>query len=253
MRTSTHGLFVNVCAAIAVLLLATTGSFAGAQVDTAPVASDLRALQAGTAGVPEAGFDLACVPLPCKECLYIDTYDPGHVDGAPAGTYWVTDLKHTSDILQKGVLYRITVKGDVSLWFPNLWSDPGWYYFGTPGTWPAYPTPGVTNGKTGWDSEFLFAYMSRSDQGAGLVLPFNYSKQNVSIDGGLTWHDLTAIGGETYNPLHVYQYVVEGQGKQAYFRFCDTGPTNDNYGRFYICIQKLVPCETNTTSSTKTD
>jgi hypothetical protein len=239
--------------AVTLALLVLVASVAGAQTNSAPGAVNLRALQAATPELSDGGFNPACTPVPCEECLYVDTYSPAHSVGAPAGSFWVPNTNHTNYILASGTLYLVTVRGAISLWFPELWTDASLYFFGTPGSSPEYPTAGVTNGKTGWDFEFLFAYMWGDDQGAGLALPYNYAKQNMSIDGGITWHDFTPIGGEVYSPSHVYRYAVEGQGKQAYFRFTDTGPTVDNYGRFYICIQKLVPCVATQTEAVTTN
>ena len=244
MRRYPCSVLVKVSAILAVALVAIAGSVVGAQMDKPQGRTDLRALQAGEPDAAGRSASIACVTSLCKECLYVDTYDPSHPIGAPDGFFWVPDMKHTTNVLENGAVYLVTVQGAVSLWYPNLWTDAGWYYFGVPGTLPKYPSPGITNGKTGWDFQYLFAYMSRSEQGADVVLPFEYGSQNVSIDGGITWFDPAPVGGQSYQSSHVYQFVVEGQGKQAYFRFCDTGPTTDNYGRFYICVQKLVPCGT---------
>jgi hypothetical protein len=242
MRRSLQKMLAKVPAVLVVVMVVMAGAYVGAQTDLPEGQIDLRALQSPTPESAEWNASAACTTSLCKECLYVDTYNATHPLGATAGSFWVTDIEHTSAILQAGSVYLVTVQGAVSLWAPNLWTDAGWYYFGVPGSIPAYPTPGITNGKTGWDFEYLFAYMSRSNLGNGITLPYDYAKQNVSIDGGITWFDPALIGGQSYRSSHVYQFVVEGKGKQMYVRFCDTGPTTDNYGRFYVCIQKLVPC-----------
>jgi hypothetical protein len=179
-----------------------------------------------------------CVPtpLPCKECLYLDTYDPSHTTNAPAGNPWVIGPVYTSAILEKGKAYIITVAGESSFWWQSVWTSAA-SFSGTPGTYPTYPSPGTTNGYTGFDFECLFAYPGT------IGVPILFTAQTISLDGGSTWHDLPIMGGETCHASHTYQFLVEGQGKTAGFRVTDSGPGIDNSGRYRICVQCLIACE----------
>jgi hypothetical protein len=200
-------------------------------------ASDLETLQRfGTTQGFTATTQCTNPPLSCQECVYLDTYSPAHTTNAPSGNPWVLGPVYTSSILASGQAYLITVSGDVSLWFQSVWTGAG-AVSGTPGTYPGYPSPGTTNGDTGFDSECLFAFPGT------LTVPQGFfSNQTISLDGGASWQALPMMGGQACHPNHVYQFLVEGQGKKLAFRYTDSGPTYDNSGRFKICVQKLITC-----------
>jgi hypothetical protein len=100
-------------------------------------------------------------------------------------------------------------------------------------------------GYTGFDWENVFAYPNNTHGNFLSGGPLHTVFQGISLDNGITYYDLTPVGGQAYHASHSYQYLVEGQGKLAAFRVTDNGPHSDNYGRFRICVQKLVPCGEN--------
>jgi hypothetical protein len=165
----------------------------------------------------------------CVECVYLDTYDGSN----PASGDLIV---HTNTTLENGVPYLVTVRGTYAVWPLSWWVGGGQ---GAVESAPQYPsTGGQETGPVVADFEYLFGWYAPTPV---LSLPMHLPFQGVSVDGGVTYNDLTPLGGQTYHSDHVYQYLVEGQGNQAYFKKHDY-PTNDNYGQFRICIQKLVPC-----------
>jgi hypothetical protein len=187
-----------------------------------------------------------CGAETCSECLYLDTYDPSHTTNAPTGSFWVIGPVQTANYLVKGQWYLVTVSGDVSYWgqdatFSPNWTFPASGWSGTPGNPPRYPSPNTVNGYTGFDFEYLFAVPYPH------VVDIHLPADDISLDNGATWADYVPVGGQNYNPAHVYKYLVMGQGKQAKFRVTDTGPTADNSGRYKICIQSV--CGNDGTSS----
>jgi hypothetical protein len=64
---------------------------------------------------------------------------------------------------------------------------------------------------------------------------------SISLDGGVTYEDIAPLDGHMYNSAHVYRYLVTGKGAMAYFRRHDH-PTNDNSGKFRICVQAVTLC-----------
>jgi hypothetical protein len=119
---------------------------------------------------------------------------------------------------------------------------------GNPGAAPMFLSPAVPTGDqgyTGFDWEYVFAYPNDSHGNFLSGGPLHTIFQGISVDNGATYNDLTPLGGQMYHAAHSYQYVVEGHGTYAAFRIMDNGPHSDNYGRFHICIQKLVPCGDN--------
>jgi hypothetical protein len=165
----------------------------------------------------------------CVECIFLDTYD---ANNTPPGDL----IAHTTETLQSGVPYLVTVRGTYSVWPLSWWVGSGQ---GAVESAPQYPsTGGQETGPVVADFEYLFGWYAPTPV---LSLPMHLPFQGVSLDGGVTYNDLTPLGGQSYHSDHVYQYLVEGQGAQAYFKKHDY-PTNDNYGQFRICIQKLVPC-----------
>jgi hypothetical protein len=61
----------------------------------------------------------------------------------------------------------------------------------------------------------------------------------VSLNNGASWFSAVPID-PSYNPAHVYTYILEGQGAPAQFRWVDN-PTHDNYGVLTIEIEGPVP------------
>ena len=102
--------------------------------------------------------------------------------------------------------------------------------------------PAGDQGDVGLDWEYVFAYPNNSHGDFLSGGPLHTIFQGISLDNGATYFDLTPLGGQTYHANHSYQYVVEGQGQQAAFLVADAGPHNDNYGRFQICVRRLVEC-----------
>ena len=166
----------------------------------------------------------------CAECIYLDTYDPTN----PASGDLIAS---TTTTLQKGVPYLITIKGTYSVWAVSWWVGNGQ---GASEAAPQYPSPGTTNGRVASDWEYLFAWYMPTTPAIS-PLPVHVPYQGISLDGGITYNDYVPLGGQLYSPSHVYQYLVEGQGSQAFFKKNDY-PTSDNYGQFRICVQKLNPC-----------
>jgi hypothetical protein len=254
--TKTHArLAMAVLGIAALLVLATPGIAQQVQSGQSVVsgssdAGNLGALQrrfsGGALSANAAGLNAvsegAGTTLSCSECLCLDTYDPTHTDNAPAGNPWVLGPVHTAGILQNGAMYLITVSGDVSYWYQSVWS--GTTIVGTPGN-IRYPSDGQcdssgTHGLSGFDWEYLFAFPGTSE-----TVPQHLPADVTSLDGGVTYYDPVPLGGQAYSSSHVYQYIVFGQGKQAYFRVTDSGPTSDNWGKYKICIQHLTACGSN--------
>jgi hypothetical protein len=240
--------------AVAVVVLVVAGpSFAGG-TEQATAAPSLGSFQSGVIGsaASKAGVLSATTQgvnfnpgsyCSCSECLYLDIYDPSHTDSAPVGSPWVLGPVYTTNNLQAGKLYLVTVRGDVSYWSqtgpaPSWASDPG-TWTGTPGNPPRYPSPATANGYTGFDWEYVFAVPYPFDD---FPVPAHVPAEGISVDGGATFLDYVPVGGQVYHSDHTYQYIVVGQGKKAGFRTTDTGPTSDNSGRYKICVQLLTAC-----------
>ncbi|MFI5181877.1 MAG: hypothetical protein ACHQPI_10835 [Thermoanaerobaculia bacterium] len=185
--------------------------------------------------------------LTCSKCVYIDIFDAAHTTGAPAGSPWILPNINGGKGVSVGTLisgktYLVTVTGWVSYWFRSLWDaygavglpiQPPKYYSDGPGA----PLP-ADQTMTGYDWQCLFAYPAT---GGVHPVPSSYSSNRVSLDGGVTYGDLSALGGLVCSPDHTYRYLIVGKGLPAYFRISDTGPTYDNYGKYKICVQ-LVCC-----------
>lgn len=176
--------------------------------------------------------------LTCEECIFLDTYDPSHTTDAPVGSPWVMGPVFSNGVLTAGRPYLVTVSGDVSYWAKSWW-DGATTVTGTPKASPQYPSPGTTNGETGFDFEDVFAipYFFNS-----FPIPAHVPAAGFSTDGGATFFDSVPLGGQTYHSNHIYQYVVIGEGHKFGVERTDGGPTSDNYGQFKICIQYLQPC-----------
>jgi hypothetical protein len=171
----------------------------------------------------------------CSECFTLDTYDPNNT---PPGDL----IAHSTTTLETGVLYLITIKGTYAVWPLSWWVGTG--QGGVEPT-PQFSSPGGANGPVVADWEWLFGWYAPTP---ALSFPIALPFQSVSLDGGLTYGQFVPVGAQAYNPSHVYQYVVKGQNAQVFFKKHDF-PTNDNYGVFKICIQKLTPCGTVATTA----
>ena len=106
---------------------------------------------------------------------------------------------------------------------------------------PTVPT--ASQGEVGFDWEYNFAYPNDSHGNFLSGGPVHVVYQGISLDNGATFNDLTPLGGQGYNPQHVYRYLVVGTGQKAQVRTSDYGPHSDNYGEFKVCFQHLTPCQ----------
>ena len=188
-----------------------------------------QGMQAGALCVP--------TPIPCEECLYLETYNPSD----PANQ--IPEIKMTSGTLQSGVLYQIVISGTASYWDPWMWISP----IGASEPAPMFPSlTGNKTGLVGIDWEYLFGYPD--DTFPVALLPMHFAYGLISTDGGSVYSTPTPVTGSYYSASHTYNYVVVGQGQKAAFKRLDEGPSHDNYGRFYICIHRLTACQTRCTS-----
>lgn len=162
-----------------------------------------------------------------SEIIYLDTFDPG--DHGAAGPV------SSSNILSSGVRYLVTISGTFS-----VWSDSMWYSVckGVPENWPQIPSPGITNGKVGVDSAFVFAIPEDDVATCLMDTPYEHSRLEISLDNGVSWFALVPIN-PIYNTSHIYTYLVEGQGSRAQLRYSDH-PTSDNYGVLTIQIENAT-------------
>jgi hypothetical protein len=184
----------------------------------------------------------ACSPIPCSECIWLDSYNPvnSYKVGVPGSN--VVNVSRTAGILAQGVPYVITITGTASYWAVETWEST---MIGSPGTAPMFLSPAVPTadqGYTGFDWEYNFGYPNDTHGNFLSSGAIHAVVQGISLDNGATYLDRVPLGGQTYHGGHSYQYLVEGKGKQAAFRITDNGPHSDNYGRYKICIQKLVAC-----------
>ena len=188
-----------------------------------------KRLAASKPGMPAAAQRMAttqCTTF-CSECFYLDTYDPNNT--LPGDL-----IAHSTVVLQQGAMYLVTIQGTYSVWPLSQWTGNGG---GATEVAPQYPTLGITNGPVVADWEWLFGWYEPTALNLPLPLPF----QGISTDGGVTYTQPIPLAGSAYVSNHIYQYVIVGQNARAFFKKHDT-PTNDNYGRFKICIQMLTPC-----------
>jgi hypothetical protein len=211
----------------------------------------LRALQEGVGAGSMSATTMglrsvvtACItpPLSCSQCLYLDTYNAINTYvGGSSGTEVVNTIT-TSGVLTAGQPYLITVSGTSSYWAVPVWTGTT---IGSPEPAPMFLSPAVltaSQGDVGFDWEYIFAYPNTSHGDFLSGGPVEVYYQGISLDNGATFQQLTPIAGQVYNPQHVYQFVVIGQGQNAQARTSDFGPHNDNYGRYKICFQRLIPC-----------
>jgi hypothetical protein len=182
----------------------------------------------------------SCPQETCYECLALDLYNANNTYNPNVPGSQIINTVQTTNALTLGQPYLITIKGTVSYWFANAWTDP----VGNPEPHPMYFSPSVPSnqqGDVGSDWEYLFAYPNQSHGNIFLSGPFHMPYTGISLDNGATFVDLIPLGGQLYNSGHSYSYLVEGQGKQAEFNVSDAGPHSDNYGVYKICIYKLKP------------
>ena len=218
---------------IAVLVAVAVAAPAGAQIHQfgktlVGAQGGMTATTQGGSGSPNGDKNSTRGTCSCAECIYLDTYDPTNPQSGDL-------IASTTTTLQKGVPYLITIKGTYAVWPASWWVGSGQ---GAVEAAPQYPSPGAVNGRVVADWEYLFGWYAPTPV---LTLPVHLPFQGISLDGGITYNDYVPLGGQIYASSHVYQYLVEGQGGQAFFKKHDY-PTNDNYGQFKICVQKLVPC-----------
>jgi hypothetical protein len=165
-----------------------------------------------------------------SELLQLDTYEAAN-DGA-AGPV------RSNGVMTDGHIYIVTISGTLSLWNSSAWSS---ICKGVPSDWPEEPSPGTTNGKVGLDAGFIFAVPSVA--AALCASPDEPPIQNwsrgvrleLSLDDGESWSPAAPLY-ERYNPSHVYEYVVEGQGDRIQFRWVDS-TTSNNYGMLAIRVE----------------
>lgn len=258
MRRSIGSLVVGAVAVVALVALAVPAT---AQVSSGnqPVMNGMSAssVDAGMLQRTGPGGDLehavqsagmhatvGCVTPLCSECHFLDTYNindtyDGHVDGSE-----LINKLTTTNALQNGQMYLITITGDMTYWGSSYWTE--WEGLGSPTMSPMFPSPTSPAGQTfvGVDWIYLFAYPVASAHpnlfASGPV--FLVGNNMVSLDNGATFTVLAPVTGMTYNPDHVYQFLVWGEGYKAVFVVNDQGPHSDNYGRYWICVQKVTPC-----------
>lgn len=218
---------------IAVLVAVAMAAPAGAQIHQfekkfVGAQGSMSATVQGGSGSPNGDKNANGGTCSCAECIYLDTYDPANPTSGNL-------IASTTTKLQSGVPYLVTVTGTYSVWPLSWWIGNGQ---GAVEAMPQYPSSGTTNGRVVADFEYLFGWYAPTPV---LSLPMHLPFQGISVDGGVTYNDLTPLAGQVYAPSHVYQYLVVGQGSQAFFKKHDY-PTSDNYGQFKICVQKLIPC-----------
>ena len=183
---------------------------------------------------------ISCTPF-CSECHWLDSYNAVNTyDPNVVGSDVINTLT-TTNALANGTMYLITIRGDSTYWGNSYWTAP----IGTPGTSPMFPSPDVPlalQGYVGGDWAYLFGYPNNNHGNLFAGGPGHLGNNMISLDNGATYHDLVPIGGMVYSADHVYQFLVFGQGQRAKFSVSDQGPHNDNYGRFWICVQAVTLC-----------
>lgn len=177
----------------------------------------------------------------CSECHWLDSYNAvnTYVDGV-AGSQVINTLS-TTNILASGKLYLITITGNMTYWGNSYWTAP----IGSPEDHPMFASPAVAlniQGYVGADWEYLYGYPNNNKGNLFVNGPGHLGSNYISLDNGLTYQDLIPLNGMVYNGNHVYTFLVWGKGQKAKFQDSDQGPHNDNYGRFWICVQLLTPC-----------
>jgi hypothetical protein len=141
------------------------------------------------------------------------------IHGAAPPTY-----VSTSGVLLDGADYLVEIEGNWSAWLPgtlaaHVHADSVLY------TSPSVPT-GVLAGLDGSYRYEVGQYQAAINIG-------------YSFDGGATVSALPRPLNDVYNPDHVYQYIITGEGKPASFRHGDT--QGDNHGVMKVSIAPITP------------
>ena len=149
----------------------------------------------------------------------------------------------TGEVLDDGQPYVVTVEGTYSAYNANQMAGLGGFVVcGSPEPAPLFPSPGVTNGRVGVDSEFRFANPlpgKKCQPKHGLVK--HDTKVRFSTDGGATWFTPTATdAGAAPDADHTYSYPVTGDGQALQARVQDSNYT-DNYGQFKVTSAPAAP------------
>ena len=145
----------------------------------------------------------------------------------------------------------VEVQGTGSFHYSSVWSNPQRIFknaakttternaviCGTPEAEPMFPSPGVKNGKVGFDAETLFARPVAEDVCADWPAPM--TTRRFEIHDGERWFHPTTLLGRYTSPRadHTYTYALFGEDARPVFRVRDE-PTYDNYGRFKIHIRQ---------------
>ncbi|HEX2412051.1 MAG TPA: hypothetical protein VHJ39_12860 [Solirubrobacteraceae bacterium] len=147
-------------------------------------------------------------------------------------------------VLERGTVYRVTVKGTYSLWSAKRVAaspEPGWVVCGRPLDRPMFPSLAVTNGRTTGDAEFLFARPQRgtacSDE-VSAALPERRPRIRFSVDGAATFHAVAPEDGVPGrpDPDHAYMYTLTGAGQPLTVAFADSFYL-DNAGQLRVTVE----------------
>lgn len=160
----------------------------------------------------------------------IETLDvDARLVGDPAGPAISTN------ILESGVEYRITVDGNWSAWPADWWvGGDACSRFAV-----KYQSPSVPDGLyAGFDAEGRYATPGSLSTGAqcGDDLQRN-GDLLFSLDEGQSYFDPTPLDN-AFNTDHIYEYEVTGTGQMVAFLIPDTN--GDNHGVFKVTIEKVV-------------
>jgi hypothetical protein len=162
------------------------------------------------------------------ETVDIDARLVGTESGGPS-TYAVS-----SNVLLAGVQYTVVIDGNWSAW-PHSW------WINCTGKFPVkYPSPDVPDGAhAGFDAEGRYANPgSPPSTPCGEQLNRNNGELQFSLDGQNTFFNPTPVtGDDTFDPTHVYEYVVTGAGHPIVFFIPDT--RGDNHGVMKATITPL--------------
>ncbi len=139
--------------------------------------------------------------------------------------------------LQVGVLYDVKIEGTYSAWSVGTWQSLGPCPCSVPEDSPQFPSPGVTNGPVALDAAYTFAWPKASPTPCPLYpsgVPIRRENLQFSLDGGNAWFPASPIE-PTFNPDHIYTYVLEGTGHPLHAQVY-THPSSDDYGQLRIII-----------------
>ena len=128
----------------------------------------------------------------------------------------------TTNPLESGEKYRITVEGNWSAWTPGSLATGG-----CPAALPVpvqFGSPSVPLGTlAGVDFEFLFASIFNPARCVILTTsgPIALVTALFSLDAGATFFDPVPINA-AFNTNHIYEYIVTGTGQKAAFFINDS-------------------------------